>query len=72
MIEKEVELAEFQRNLDKYLRLVAEQDIHITRHGRAIAMLVSPYRERIESMRSLFGILSDALTLSEARSERLG
>ena len=62
---------ELKLNLGKYLLLAATQDIYITRNGKTIAKLVSPYQDRVDIVDSLFGSVPDAMTLEEAREERL-
>ena len=62
---------ELKLNLGKYLLLAATQDIYITRNGKTIAKLVSPYQDRVDTVDTLFGSVPDTLTLEEAREERL-
>ncbi len=62
---------ELKLNLGKYLLLAATQDIYITRNGKTIAKLVSPYQDRVDIVDSLFGSVPDSMTLEEAREERL-
>ncbi len=61
---------ELKTNLSKYLLLAEKEDIYITRNGRVVAKLTSPYQNRVDTARSLFGILPDDITLEEAREER--
>lgn len=62
---------ELKLNLGKYLLLAATQDIYITRNGKTIAKLVSPYQDRVNTVDTLFGSVPDTITLEEAREERL-
>ena len=62
---------ELKLNLGKYLLLAATQDIYITRNGKTIAKLVSPYQDRIYVVDKLFGSVPDEMTLEEAREARL-
>lgn len=62
---------ELKLNLGKYLLLAATQDIYITRNGKTIAKLVSPYQDRADTVDTLFGSVPDTMTLEEAREERL-
>lgn len=62
---------ELKTNLGKYLLLSATEDIYITKNGKVISKLSSPFKERTEIAKSLFGILPDTMTLEEAREERL-
>ena len=62
---------ELKLNLGKYLLLAATQDIYITRNGKTIAKLVSPYQDRVDIVDTLFGSVPDAMTLEEAREEQM-
>lgn len=62
---------ELKLNLGKYLLLAATQDVYITRNGKTIAKLVSPYQDRVDTVDTLFGSVPDTMTLEEAREERL-
>lgn len=62
---------ELKLNLGKYLLLAATQDIYITRNGKTVAKLVSPYQDRVDTVNALFGSVPDIMTLEEAREERL-
>ena len=62
---------ELKTNLGKYLLLSATEDIYITKNGKVISKLTSPFKERSEIAKSLFGILPDTMTLEDAREERL-
>ena len=58
-------------NLGKYLMLAETEDIYITRNGKVVAKLSNPYQDRVDVAKSLFGVLSNDMTLEEAREERL-
>lgn len=62
---------ELKMNLGKYLLLAATQDIYITRNGKTIAKLVSPYQDKVNTVDALFGSVPDRMTLDEAREDRL-
>lgn len=62
---------ELKMNLSKYLLLAATEDIFITRNGKIIAKLVSPYQDKLNTVESLFGSVPDLVTLEESREERL-
>lgn len=62
---------ELKNNLGKYLLLAATKDIFITRNGKVVAKLSNPNQDRVEMAKSLFGILSNDITLEEAKRERL-
>ena len=62
---------ELKLNLNKYLLLASEQDIYITQYGKVIAKLTSPFQERVDIAKSLFGVIPSDITLEEAKEERL-
>ena len=64
---------EFKSNMGKYLSLVAQQDIFITKNGKNIAKLTSPAADRVSVLNSLVGIIpNDAgFDEKELREERL-
>ena len=62
---------ELKLNLGKYLLLAATQDIYITRNGKTIAKLVSPYQDRVDIVDTLFGSVPDSMTLEEAREDQM-
>ena len=63
--------SEFKSNLSKYLLLASEQDIYITQYGKVIAKLTSPFQERVDIAKSLFGVIPSEKTLEETKEERL-
>ena len=63
---------ELKLNLGKYLLLSATEDIFITKNGKIVAKLTNPHQDRVETAKSLFGILPKDADLEEARAERLG
>ena len=62
---------ELKNNLGKYLLLAATEDVYITRTGKTIAKLTSPYQNKLDTVEALFGSVPDTMTLEEAREERL-
>lgn len=52
-----VTATELKNNLEKYLVLSATEDVFITQNGKVIAKLTKPYHNRVETAKSLFGIL---------------
>lgn len=67
-----VTATELKNNLGKYLVLSATEDIFITKNGRIVAKLTNPYQDRVETAKSLFGILPMDADMDEAKRERLG
>ena len=62
---------ELKANLGKYLVLAASEDIYITRNGKVVARLTSPFQDKLNTVDSLFGSIPATMTLEEARDERL-
>lgn len=62
---------ELKMNLGKYLLLAEKEDVFITRNGKVVAKLTNPYQDRVETAKSLFGVIPADITLEEAREERL-
>ena len=59
---------ELKNNLGKYLLLAATEDIFITRNGKVVAKLSNPNQDRVEMAKSLFGILSNDITLEKRKT----
>ena len=66
--------AEFKTGIERYLDLVSEEEIVITKDGKQVAKLTavanSP-EEKAAIIRSLRGILPETATLEEAHEERI-
>ena len=62
---------ELKLNLSKYLLLAEKEDICITKNGRPIAKLVSPYQDKLKLVDELFSSVPSDLNLEEAREERI-
>ena len=64
---------EFKTNFGKYLDLVNEVDIFISKNGKIIAQLSKPQTDKIKILRNLVGIGGNdsSITLDEIKSERL-
>ena len=62
---------ELKMNLGKYLVLAQTEDVYITRNGKVVAKLTNPFQDRVDTAKSLFGILPQDMTLEDARKERL-
>lgn len=62
---------ELKANLGKYLVLATTEDIFITRNGKTIAKLTSPYKSKLDIVEELSGSVPATMTLEEAREERL-
>ena len=66
-----ITITELKRNLDKYLILAETEDVYITKNGKIIAKLTNPNQERVDIATSLFGILTNDITVEDAHKERL-
>ena len=62
---------EFKLHFNKYLLLAAEQDIYLTQYGKVVAKLTSPFQDRVDIAKTLFGVIPNEMTLEEAKEERL-
>ena len=62
---------ELKSNLGKYLLLAATEDVFITRNGRTVAKLTSPYQNKPDTVEALFGSVPATMSLEEAQKERL-
>lgn len=63
---------ELKNNLGKYLLLSATEDVFITKNGKIVAKLTNPNQNRVETAKSLFGILPQNANFNETKAERLG
>lgn len=67
-----VSATEFKTNIGKYLALVDEEDILITKNGKNVARLTNIRDGKLSAIRSLRGVLKGAdMTLEDIREERL-
>jgi len=55
-----VSATEFKMNLGKYLDLVNQEEITITRNGKTVAKLVPEEEDLVALTESLFGIVPDS------------
>ena len=62
---------ELKANLGKYLVLAATEDVFITQYGKVVAKLTNPFQDRVDTAKSLFGILPQTMTYDEVIEERL-
>jgi len=66
-----VSLSELKTNPGKYVAMVDQHDIFITKNGKRVAKLTSTRQDKIFSAKALFGILPSDVDLESAREERL-
>lgn len=67
-----ISATELKNNLGKYLIISATEDVFITKNGKVIAKLTNPYQDRVETAKSLFGILPKDADIEGSKRERLG
>ena len=68
-----VTATEFKTNLGKYLEIVMDEDILITKNGKVIAQLSRPQVNKLAALRNLVGIVDTEgdTTLDAIKDERL-
>ncbi len=68
-----VTATELKRNLGKYLDLLENEDIIITKNGKPIAQLTKPELAKKTTLNSLVGIVKseEDIDLDEIKKERL-
>ena len=66
----QVTATDFKTNFGKYLNLVSENEIHITKNGNAIAILIPP-KPRPSVIDDLLGVIpDDGYTVKQSREGR--
>ena len=66
-----VAAAEFKANFGKYLELIAEEDIFITRNGKTVAKVINPQISAVDSLRGMLSGISSDIDMDSLREERL-
>lgn len=66
-----VTATEFKTNFGKYLDLIAQEDIFITRNGKTIAKVVNPHVSAVDSLRGMLKDVPSDIDLDSLREERL-
>ncbi len=66
-----VTATEFKANFGKYLELIAEEDIFITRNGKTVAKVVNPHVSAVDFLRGMLGGISSDIDMDSLREERL-
>ena len=54
-----ITVKEFEKEVDKYLLLSETEDVFITRNGKVVSLLTNPYKDRVELVESLVGIIPE-------------
>ena len=68
---KSITATELKENLSKYLMLSMDQDIYITKNGKIISKLSNPFQDRVDTAKSLVGIIPNDISLEEAKNDRI-
>ena len=66
-----VTATEFKANFGKYLDLINEEDVFITRNGKTVAKVVNPQISAVDSLRGMLGGISSDIDMDSLREERL-
>lgn len=66
-----VTATEFKANFGKYLELISEEDIFITRNGKTVAKVVNPQVSAVDSLRGMLNGISSDIDMDSLREERL-
>ena len=62
---------ELKSNLGKYLDQAATEDIYISKNGKIIAKITSPYKNKLDIVKEIYGSIPNTVTLEDAQKERL-
>lgn len=68
----QISVSELKTNPSKYIAMLGEGDIYITKNNKRVAKLTSPVRDKVSAAMSLFDILPNSAALDDSRTERLG
>ena len=66
-----VTATEFKTNFGKYLDLIVQEDIFITRNGKTIAKVVKPHVSAVDSLRGMLKNVPSDIDSDSLREERL-
>jgi antitoxin (DNA-binding transcriptional repressor) of toxin-antitoxin stability system len=66
-----VTATEFKTNFGKYLDLIVQEDIFITRNGKTIAKVVNPHVSAVDSLRGMLKNVPSDIDSDSLREERL-
>ena len=66
-----VTVTEFKTNFSKYLDLISQEDIFITRNGKTIAKVVNPQNSAVDFLRGILKDVPSDIDLDSLREERL-
>lgn len=66
-----VTVAEFQKNFNKYLDLIATEDVYITSNGKTIAKVLKPKSSAVDALRGMLKDVPSDVDIDAIREERL-
>lgn len=66
-----VTATEFKTNFGKYLELIGQEDIFITRNGKTVAKVVNPQVSAVDSLRGMLKDIPSDIDMDSLREERL-
>ena len=54
-----VSVTDFRKNISHYIALSASEDVHVTKNGEVVAVLISPDKEYYQKLINLYGCLKE-------------
>lgn len=66
----EVTATEFKKNMGRYLEMSQREDVYISKNGKMISKLTSPYADRRAIVESLVGVLPADFNVQAALDDR--
>lgn len=66
-----VTVTDFQADVDKYLAMVNQEDIWITKNGAPVAQIIPPKKSAVDSLRGILKGLPTNISKHSIRQERL-
>ena len=66
-----VTATEFKTNFDRYLDMITQEDIFITRNGKTIAKVMNPHISAVDSLRVMLNDVPSDIDLDALQEERL-
>ena len=66
-----VTATEFKTNFGKYLDMISQEDIFITRNGKTVAKVINPQISAVDSLRGMLKDISPDIPTDSLREERL-
>lgn len=62
---------QLKNNLGEYLDKSNMEDVYITKNGKIYAVLSNPNKEKIKSLRKLYGCIPQSLDVDKIKEERM-